>query len=172
MCIGRFTSCHKRYTGIRSYIHQNRFRQLTRLTFQICKDHLVDCDSTFADKICCSIVLEQWSFGGGTPGNAVPVVIRIAQRTTITDEGTTAKSVPIVRSVPIVSHLPNDHCFRNEKKTSCHHGCKRNSELLFLAGQSKKLSPQCHELGRRLARLKSNNGVNCVSFTLYGSFKR
>jgi hypothetical protein len=34
---------------------------------------------------------------------------RIAQRTTIIDEGTTAKSVPIVRSVPIVSHLPNGH---------------------------------------------------------------
>jgi hypothetical protein len=51
----------------------------------------------------------QWSFGGGTPGNGIPIVIRIVQQTTMTDEGKTAKSVPIVRSVPIVSHLPNDN---------------------------------------------------------------
>jgi hypothetical protein len=39
----------------------------------------------------------------GTPGNGVPNVIRVAQRTSITDEETTAKSVPVVRL------LQNDH---------------------------------------------------------------
>jgi hypothetical protein len=46
---------------------------------------------------------DQWSFGEEMHGNGIAIVIRVAQRTPITDEETTAKSIPLV------SHLPNDH---------------------------------------------------------------
>jgi hypothetical protein len=46
----------------------------------------------------------QWSVRGGSPGNGVPIVIRAAQWTPFTDVERTAKSVPIV------SHLPNEYC--------------------------------------------------------------
>jgi hypothetical protein len=48
--------------------------------------------------------IHQWSFGGGNAWERRSRCFSIAQRTTITDEETTTQSVPIVRSIPIVSH--------------------------------------------------------------------
>lgn len=47
-----------------------------------------------------------WSFGGGSSGNVVPIIIRTAKRTPIKNEETAAKIILIV------SHLPNNHLCR------------------------------------------------------------
>jgi hypothetical protein len=47
--------------------------------------------------------MQQWSFGEGTPGKGVPVVIRIAQRTTITDEGKQQRAFPLLGAFPLLA---------------------------------------------------------------------
>jgi hypothetical protein len=49
--------------------------------------------------------------GHATPGNGVPIVIRAAQQTPITDEESTTKSAHVV------SHLSNDLCSRAELRS-------------------------------------------------------